>query len=559
MEQPWRRFFPATWREDILAGLSLAFTNIPQVLGYARIAAMPAVTGLYTVLLPLCGFALFGSSRHLVVAADSATAAILSGSVGALAPPGSPHYITLLSATTLLVAVFLLFARLFRLGFLADFLSRTVLIGFMTGVGLQIMIAMFHDLLGIPIKAHNPLQQLVQTIDGLGHTNTFEAGLSLLTISLILGLQRLHPRFPSALCVVIGSIVLSRYSSLSQWGVTTIGPVEGGLPRFLFPLVGWNEMVSLLPIAASCVFVIITQSAATSRSFAARFNETLDENKDLQGLCIANATAALTGTFTVNGSPTQTAMAVRSGARSQIAQLSFAGVTLLVLLFFTGPLQDLPQCVLAAVVLTVAIGMIEVRALLAIRRESPGEFWLAITTAVVVLALGVEQGIVLAIALSLFRHVRHSYAPHTAVLQPFGAAGTFESIPAHGGLETEPGLIIFRFCADLFYANSSRFNRDILTLVQDAPHPVHCVVVECSPITDIDYSAAEDLRILFRTLSQRGIRMIFGRVSPELKADMDRHRLTAAFGAENIFEDLHSAIAYSRQHIHFPEKASITL
>lgn len=554
---PFRRIvIPATWRSDILAGMSLAFTNIPQVLGYARIAAMPAVTGLYTVLLPLAGFALFGSSRHLVVAADSATAAILSGSLSALAPIGSAHYITLVSATALTVAGLLLVARLFRLGFLADFLSRTVLVGFMTGVGAQIMIAMLHELMGVQSNARTPLRQLIQTFGNLHQANGLSICLAAATIGIIFLLNRFSPRFPAALCVVVGSIALSKYTRLSDLGVSTLGPVSGGLPHFGVPLIAWSEFVSLLPIAASCVFVIITQSAATSRSFATQFNEPLDENKDLEGLWIANTAAALCGTFTVNGSPTQTAMAVRSGAHSQIAQLTFSALTLLVLLFFTGPLQYLPQCVLAAIVFMVAIGMVEIRALLAIRRESPGEFWLALTTAIVVLVSGVEQGILLAIALSLFRHVRHSYAPHTAVLQPFGTNGALESVPAKGGLETQPGLIVFRFCADLFYANSARFSRDILTLVNDAPHPVRCIVVECSPVTDIDYSAAEDLRSLLQNLNLRGVRMFFGRVSPDLKADMNRHRLIGVIGIENLFEELHTALASARQWLSQSEQSS---
>ncbi|GAC86973.1 sulfate transporter [Gluconobacter thailandicus F149-1 = NBRC 100600] len=238
MGQSWRRVLPATWRSDILAGLSLAFTNIPQVLGYARIAAMPAVTGLYTVLLPLAGFALFGSSKHLVVAADSATAAILSGSLSALAPLGSAHYITLVSATTLIVAGLLLVARLFRLGFLADFLSRTVLIGFMTGVGLQIMIAMLHELIGVQTDAHNPILQLAQTVANLHHANGVSACLAAGTVGVILLLNHFCSRFPTALCVVVGSIVLSKYIGLSRFGVSTLGPVSGGLPHVRLPVIG---------------------------------------------------------------------------------------------------------------------------------------------------------------------------------------------------------------------------------------------------------------------------------------------------------------------------------
>ncbi|WP_046899481.1 SulP family inorganic anion transporter [Gluconobacter oxydans] len=548
MELPWRRKLPASWRTDVLAGLSLAFTNIPQVLGYARIAAMPSVTGLYTVLLPLVGFAAFGSSRHLLVAADSATAAILSGAITAMAAPGSAHYMALVSATALLAGMLLLAARLFRLGFLADFLSRTVLVGFMTGVGVQIAISMFHDMLGIQTTSHNPTMQAVETLTQAAHlnlTSTLTAGA---TVSGLLLLNRFFPRCPAALLAVVGAILADKTVPFLTRNLPTLGPIQSGLPTFQVPIVSWNELLALFPVAASCVFVIITQSAATSRVYATQFDEELNENRDLTGLAAANILAAVSGTFTVNGSPTQTAMAVRAGARSQVAQVVFSLSTLVVLLFLTTPLQYLPQCVLAAIVFTVALGMIEIRALLSIRQESPGEFWLALVTAAVVVGAGVEQGVLTAIALSLFRHVRHSYDPHTAVLQPFTPQGTLEAVPARGGLESEPGLIIFRFCADLFYANSTRFNRDILTLLSDAPHPVHCVLIECSPITDIDYSAANDLRLLLATLKQRRVTMIFGRVSQDLRADMNRHHLIAAIGPENIFEELHTALAAARRY-----------
>ena len=532
---------------DILAGLSLASMNIPQVLGYTRIAAMPAVTGLYTVLLPLVAFACFGASKHLVVAADSATAAIFSSAVGRMATPGSTHYMALVSMVALLSAGFLLVARLFRLGFLADFLSRTVLVGFLAGVGVQVALAMTRDMLGITTTAHNPLLQLFQTLAQLSHVNIPTLLLSASIVAIIMTGDRLTPRAPLALVTVVGTIMVSMTFGLSRFGIETIGPIVGGLPRLSIPDVSWNDMLALLPATTSCVFVIIAQSAATSRAFALRFHDPVDDNADILGLCAANAAAGLSGTFTVNGSPTQTAMAVRAGARSQLAQLTFAIVTMLVLVFLTAPLQYLPRCVLASIVFTVALGMIDLQAMVAIRRESPGEFGLALMTAAAVVGIGVEQGIFLAIALSLFRHVRHSYEPHTMILRRDGQSGLLEPYDVRPGQQTAPGLIVYRFCADLFYANATRFAHDVQVLVDNAPTPVRCLVIDASAITDIDFSAASDLRDLFTALRARHVTVIFGRVTPYLRADMDRHRITPVISAVNIHAQLHTAIAAARQ------------
>jgi MFS superfamily sulfate permease-like transporter len=247
----------------------------------------------------------------------------------------------------------------------------------------------------------------------------------------------------------------------------------------------------------------------------------------------------------VNGSPTQTAMADRAGARSQVAQLVFAGVVLLVLLFLTGPLQYLPRCVLASIVFTIAFRMIDVKGLRDIRSESPGEFYLAVVTAAAVVAIGVEQGILLAIALSLFRHVRHSYSPHTMMLAP-NATGQWIPVPATPGKETEPGLIVYRFNSDLFYANVNRFADEVRALVEHAPTPIRWFIVDAGAIADIDYSAAQALRDLLEDLARKRVGIVFARVSPYLRSDMDRHHVTAAIGETRIFTTLHEAIAAVR-------------
>ena len=228
---------------------------------------------------------------------------------------------------------------------------------------------------------------------------------------------------------MVATIAASLAFGFAQRGIALVGPISGGLPSIRLPKMTLSEILELLPVSVSCVVIIIAQSAATSRAFAVRYQERVDENADILGLSAANALAALSGTFVVNGSPTQTAMADHVGARSQIAQLALAGVVVLVLVALSAPLQSLPRCVLAAIVFNIAIGMIDLKCLRDIRRESPGEFYLAIATAATVVAVGVEQGILLAMALSLFRHVRHSYRPHTMMLAP-DSMGRWLPVPA---------------------------------------------------------------------------------------------------------------------------------
>ncbi len=417
-----------------------------------------------------------------------------------------------------------------------------MLVGFLTGVGVQVGIAMLGDMLSVTVHAKHTLGQAWEVLNALPHPNLATLGLSVLVAGCILIGRHIAPRVPLALFAVVGAIAASAAFHLSEHGIAVIGPVSGGLPSIALPGVTWNETLTLLPVTASCFIVIIAQSAATSRAFAEQYHESVDENADILGLSAANAAAAFSGTFVVNGSPTQTAMADRAGARSQVAQLAFAGSVLVVLLVLTGPLQYLPRCVLASIVFTIAIGMIDIRGLRAIRRESPGEFYLALVTAAAVVAIGVEQGILLAIILSLFRHVRHSYRPHTLMLTP-DASGRWEPIPATPGQQTAPGLIIYRFDADLFYANQKRFTDEVRMLVERAPAPVHWFIVDAGAITDIDYSAAHAVRDLLNDLARQKVGVVFARVSQYLRSDMDRHGITAEIGEARIFPTLHEAIA----------------
>jgi SulP family sulfate permease len=539
---------PFQWSEvprNLLAGVTLAAMNIPQSLGYTKIAGTPVVTGLYTLLLPLIAFATFGSSRYLVVAADSATAAILAGSLAGMAPIASDRYVELAGVVALLTGILLLLARLLKLGFLANFLSRTVLVGFLTGVGFQVGIAVLGEMLDVDVHSRRTPVQFLEVLRSLPRVSGLTLGISLAVVAAIFVLSHFVPKLPGPLFVVAGAIAASGYLHLGEHGVKLIGPVPGGLPHLGLPDVTWKDAELLVPVAFSCFVMIVAQSAATSRAYATRHHQVDDENSDLVGLATANVSAALSGTFVVNGSPTQTGMVESSGGTNQMAHLATAAVVALVLLFLTRPLQFLPQCVLGAVVFTIAVRLIDLRALAAIRRESPGEFTLAAVTALFVVFVGVEQGIVLAMMLSLFRVVRHSYHPHTAVLQK-NPNGLWILNPVTPGATTEPGLLVYRFGAPLFYANANYFSVEVRMLAESAKTPLHWLVVDAGAITNVDFTAARVVCEVVQDLLTRGTGVVFAHVQSDLKPDLDRHQLTKAIGPARIFDTLHEAMAAIR-------------
>jgi sulfate permease, SulP family len=527
---------------DALAGFQLAAMNIPQALGYTKIAGMPVVAGFYTLLLPLLAFAVFGSSRYLVVAADSATASILAGKLATMAPIASARYVALASTVALLTAGFLLLGRVLKLGFLADFLSQTVLTGFLAGVGFQVGIAVLGGMVGLEVHSNRTVGQLLDIFRSLPRIHRPTVAISAVVVTGVFALRRFAPKVPGSLLAVAGAIAASATWDFAGHGIAIIGPVVGGLPHLGLPDVHWKEVVPLLGVSVSCFVMILAQSAATARFYAGRHHQCLEESADLVGLSAANAAAALSGTFVVDGSPTQTAMVESSGGQSQLAQVATAVAVTFVLLFLTKPLQYLPRCVLGAIVFFIAVRLIDMRGLRDIRRESPGEYALAVFTAAVVVLVGVEQGILLAMLLSLLRIVRHSYRPHTGVLV-VSQHDAWQLVPAVPGTVTEPGLVIYSFGAALFYANASLFTKEIRGLLRPAFSPVRWLIVDAEAITNVDYTAARIVQQLYKELVQRGIVLGLARVSPSLKADLDRHLLTDVIGPAQLFDRLHDAAA----------------
>jgi MFS superfamily sulfate permease-like transporter len=525
---------------DALAGVTLAAIGIPEVLGYAKIAGMPLVTGLYTMLLPMVVFAVLGSSRHLVVAADSATAAILAAALAGLAVPGSPRYVQLAGLAALLTGGLLLLARLTRLGFLANFLSRTVLVGFLVGVGLQVAAGQLPGMLGVTVPGGKTLPVLVDTVRALPASRGVDVAISAGVIATVLGIRAVTRRIPGPLIAVILAIVASRVLDLAGHGAATVGTIPRGLPTLGLPALGRADASALIGTSAAMFVVILAQSAATARAYAAKYDEPLSIPDDLSALAAANAAAAFSGTFVVNGSPTKAQVVDSAGGRSQLSQLTAAAVVLIVAALLTGPLAYLPQAALAAVVFLIAVELIdlkEMRRILTLRRN---EFAVALLTAAAVVVLGVEDGIALAVIASVVDHLRHSYNPHNNVLVK-SPAGYWQPVPVAPGARTEDGIVIYRFGTSLYYANAARLLTDLRALIGAGP-PLSWFVLDCAAIEDIDYTAFTVLARVVEIARQRHIRFAVSTVLPTVRRQLDGYGITKTLEADALYETPREAL-----------------
>jgi MFS superfamily sulfate permease-like transporter len=522
-------------------------------MGYTKISGTPVVTGLYTLLLPVIAFALLGGSRHLVVAADSATAAILASMLVLIAALGTPQYVGLTSLVGLVVAAMLVLARIFKLGFLADFLSRSALIGFLTGVGVQVAGGELAGVLGLRKQGHGALAQIASVFERLGSTDFVTLGIAAAVFAMIIGSARLSPRIPGALIAVIGAIVASAWFDFAARGIATVGHVPSGLPALALPPLHAGNLYQVLACAASCFIVIVAQSAATSRAYALRYEERFAENPDLVGLAAANLAAALTGTFVVNGSPTKTEMVDEAGGRSQVAHLVTAAVVLIVLLFLTRPLGYLPNAVLSAIVFMIGVKLIDLNGMRELFRLQRDEFWIALATTATVVVFTVMDGIAVAVVLSLVDQVRHTYRPRTRVIVK-DEQGRWQAVPVAPDRLAAPGVLVYRFEANLFYANASLFMEEVLNLVSAATQPIHALVLDASGIDEVDYTAAKMLLQAQRELAKQGIAVAAVVTSEGMRDNVRRY----GFELRGVYPTVEAAIAALREPLRPPAAPGAT-
>jgi len=531
---------------DIVAGVTLAAVAIPETMGYTSIAQTPVVTGLYTIIFPTLAFALLGSSRLLVVGADSATAAIMAAGLAGLGiaglSPYSPEWLAFASLVALVCGGLLILARLLKLGFLGDFLSASVLIGFLTGVGIQVLTGQIPGMLGIPKGTGNWFQQQWYTITHITDANGPTLAYAAATLIIIVGCKRFAPKVPGAVIAVVLSIAVSNALDSSANGVAVIGPVQGGFPPIGLPQgITWSDIPAVMGIAVSCFILIIAQSAATSRSFAMKHEQRVDVNRDIVGLAGANIAAGLSGTFVVNGSPTKTEILDEQHGKTQLANITMSLVVLVVVLFLTGFLTNMPTAVLAAIVFLIGLGLVDLLGLRRVRAARMSEFLIACLTAVVVFGWGVEQGIILAIVASILELVRRAYSPKDFLLG-VDQEGRPTYQKAEPGSESLPGLLVFRFDAELFYANASLFVDDIEELMQAAPTKVRWLVLDCSAMTDVDYSASLNLAGLINSVHAGGAVFALANVDPSLLTTLTNYGTLEDFDNSHIFASVADGI-----------------
>ncbi len=492
---------PTSLSTEIIAGATLAAIGIPEVIGYSTIAKMPVLAGVLTLIIPMVLFVIFGSSKHLVVAADSATAAILAAGLAGVAVVGTSNYVAVAGLVAGMTGLILIVARILQLGFIASFLSRTLLVGFLIGVGISVAVSQLPAMLGLHVKASNTFVLLIDCAEHFRSVSIPALVASVLTLAIVLIGQR-WPKIPFAGVVLVGAIVASETALRSTSSLAFVGPVTGGLPHLALPHVPRGDLGGLVVLSLSLALVILAQSAATSRAYALRYDEPFDEERDLVGLGLANLGAMVSGTYVVNGSPTKTEIVDGVGARSQRAALVTAAISVVALFTIAGPLNHLPVAVLAAVVVTIALRLVKLRDLTAIFAQRRDEGIVAILTAASVLAFGVEIGILVSVVVCLINHVRRGYDPRNYVMET-DTQGNWVASSVETGTPIRPGLFLYRFEASLYYANVEKLTAEVTML---ASHPgIREICIDASAIPDVDYSAGQELLSLAKDLGERGV------------------------------------------------------
>lgn len=540
---------PKWLRSDIMAALVVTAIAIPESLGFAVIVGLPVQAGLYCALLAPIIFAMFTSSKHLVIGADSATAALVAAGGTAVAVVGTAEYGNGIAVLGIVTAFVLFAMSLLRLGFLADLISKPVLIGFISGVGVQLLIGKLPEMLGL--HAHGSIFAKL----GFVLTNANELAivttiLSAIVVAIVVAGWKFN--WPGSLIALGLTIIATKLFDLHAHGVEVVGAVPQGLPPFQIPHITFDIVASVLPIAFSIAIVILAQSLAVIRNSAARHEEKVNENQDLFALGMANATSSLVGGFAVNGSPPRTSAGEMAGGRSQLVNVIMAILIGIVLLFATGLFEYVPSAVLAVIVFSIGLHLIKFKELRDIWMVRRSEFAVAIAALGAVAALGVQKGVMIAVALSLIDRLRRQYHPHDELLvhDQKIADWAHDRIGAKRQFDAPEGVIVYRFNESLFFENAGYFLLRATDAVTSAKQTVRYFILDAGAISDIDYTASQTLKQFYNQLNTDDIQLAIAHVSPKLKTLLDKYGLTELIGEAHIYPSVRFAIeSYVKKHV----------
>jgi high affinity sulfate transporter 1 len=538
------RTYDRQWtRSDVVAGVVLAAILVPQGLAYAELAGLPPVTGLYTSVGCLVGYAIFGPSKILVLGPDSSISPLIFAALlPLLAAGGGVHRaIALAGMLAIIVAVIEIGLGIGKLGFVADLLSSEVQVGYMNGLALIIIVGQLPKLFGFSTDAEGFGPELKAFVHGLDGTvgAALAVGLGVLVILLVL------PRFtkvvPAVLVGIVAATVVSAIFDLHAHGVSTVGTLPRGVPRPAVPWTKWADVGPLAVAAVGITLVSLADTIATSSSFGARRGEEVDPNQEMVGIGAANLAAGLLQGFAVSTSGSRTAVVEQAGAKSQLASLVGAGIVVALLLFFNSLLADLPQSALAAVLIAAALSLLDLEALVRYYRVRKSALALSVVASLGVIVLGVLPGILIAIALAVLLFFRRSWQPHGAVLGQLDHLEGWHNVKRYSDAHELPGIVIYRWEAPLFFANASAFRGQIRRLV--AERRPSWVIVQCEAMIDIDVSAAKMLEQLDRELNASGVHMAFVEMRSRLQDLVSRYGLFETLDRDRFYPTLETAIA----------------
>ncbi|WP_428956457.1 SulP family inorganic anion transporter [Streptomyces sp. cg35] len=537
--------------KDLVAGTVLTTLLVPQGMAYAELAGLPPITGLYTSVLCLLAYAVAGPSRILVLGPDSSLGPMIAATVLPLvvADGDSARAVALASALALLVGVITLLAGVARLGFVADLISRPTMIGYLNGLALTILVSQLPKLFGFSTEADGLIAELGAFVRGAAEGETVPAAIAVGAsgIALILLLQRLLPKVPAVLVMVVLAIGASVAFDLGEHGVRLVGRLPEGLPPFTIPDIRWDDLGPLLAGAFGIALVSLADTISNASAFAVRTGQEVSGNGEMIAIGSANVAAGLFQGFPMSTSGSRTAVAERAGARTQLTGVVGAVLILLMLVLLPGLFRDLPQPALAAVVITASVSLADLPGTRRLWRQRKAEFWLCIAAFLGVALLGVLPGIAVAVGLSILNVFRRAWWPYSTVLGRAPGLEGYHDVRSHPGAEQLPGLVILRFDAPLFFANAKTFRDEVLRATRAEPPP-RCVLLAAEPVTDVDTTAADILVELDETLQERGVLLVFAELKDPVRRKIDHYGLDRTFDPERFFPTVESAVAAFRSH-----------
>jgi high affinity sulfate transporter 1 len=535
--------------KDLVAGLVLTTLLVPQGMAYAELAGLPPITGLYTTVLCLLGYAVFGPSRILVLGPDSSLgpmiAAVIIPIVGSGGDPAVA--IGLASMLALMVGVITTVAGIAKLGFIADLLSKPTQIGYMNGLALTILVSQLPKLCGFSVDGSGLISEAAGFVHGLAAGDAVPAAVAvgLFTLAVIIVLQRWLPKVPAVLVGVVGSIAATWLFDLGERGVKLVGPLPSGFPPLTLPHASWSQIGLLLVGALGITLVSLTDTISTASAFASRSGQQVRGNQEMIGIGAANIASSLFQGFPVSTSGSRTAVAEQSGARTQLTGVVGAGLILLMLVLTPGLLRDLPQPALGAVVIAASLSLADIPGTVQLWRRRRMEFGVSIAAFLGVALLGVLPGIAVAVGLSVLNVFRRVWWPYQTVLGRVPAVQGYHDVNSYPEAERLPGLVLFRFDAPLIFANARVFGDKIRRLAGTEPRPTW-IIVAAEPITDVDTTAADMLEDLDEELNAAGIALVFAELKDPVRRKIDRYQLTRTIDPAHFFPTLDDAVAAYR-------------